>query len=200
MKNKLYLLIFILAFQSCLNMTEPEQQAEYIESYRSFNAELVDHFPKKVPNNWIHVSYGSPNHINEWYGGSTEFSLKIQITSKKKYERLKSLLEGKAKDIKNSADSCLLLVDSDENQNLPSCENYYPIPHGTIYDYDDKNEMWVKLEDCNIALIDYKSGIFIENEYLTSKETLPDKWKNGYSKGYAFNNKEQTIMYWLIIW
>ncbi len=199
MENKLYILILILALQSCLNLTDPEHQAEYIESYRSFDKELVDHFPKKIPNNWTHISYGSPEYINEW-SNTTGLSLKIQITAKEKFKRLKNQLEEEAKEIKNSVDSCLLIVDSKESQNTLNCNSYYPIPQETIFDYDDKNDKWLRLENCEIALLDYKSGIFIENKYLTAKETLPENWKNGYSKGYSFNNSKQTIMYWLIIW
>lgn len=180
-------------------MTEPEQQAEYIESYKSFDKEMVDHFPKKIPNNWTNVSYGGPKYINK-YSSTTQLILKIQITSKEKFDRLKNQLEKEAKVIKNSADSCLLIVDSKENQNLRICDSYYPIPQETIYDFDDKSDKWLRLENCEIDILDYKSGIFVKNKYLKSKEYLPKNWGNGYSKGYAFNNKEQTIMYWLIIW
>lgn len=199
MNNKFHILLLILTLQSCLNMTEPEHQAQYIESYKSFDNELVNHFPKKIPNNWNSTTYGSPKYINE-YNNTTELSLKIQITSKEKFDRLKNQLKKETKVIKNSGDNCFLIVDSKENQNLINCRNYYPIPRETIYDFDDKSEKWLRLENCEIALLDYKSGIFLENKYLTSKEYLPENWKNGYSKGYAFNNKEQTIKYWLIIW
>ena len=182
-----------------MNLTEPERQAEYIESYRTFPKELVDHFPKKIPNNWTHISYGSPEYINEW-SSTTGLSLEIQITSKEKFKRLKNQLGEEAKEIKNSVDSCLLIVDSKKSQNTINCNSYYPIPQETIFDYDDENDKWLRLENCEIALLDYKSGIFLESKYLTVKETLPENWKNGYSKGYAFNNKKQTIMYWLIIW
>jgi len=180
-------------------MTEPEHQAQYIESYKSFNKELISHFPKKVPNNCISATYGSPKYINE-YSSFTEFSLTIQISSKEKFEKLKSQLEKDAKVIKNSMDSCLIIVDSKENQNTMSCDKYYPIPQETIFEYDNKNDKRLRLENCEIALIDYKSGIFIKSKYLTRKESLPENWENGYSKGYAFNNNKQTIMYWLIIW
>lgn len=197
MKNILSILLLIMGLQSCLNMTDPKQQAEYIKSYKSFDKELVDHFPKKVPNNWTYLSYGSPDYINEW-SGTTGLSLEIQITSKEKFENLKNQLEKEVKVIKNSGDSCLLMVDSKENQTLINCNNYYPIPQETAYNFD--NDKWIRMADHEIALIDYKPGIFIKNKYLIPKENLPEKWKNGFSKGYAFNNKEQKIMYWLIIW
>lgn len=197
MKNKLCILLIILTLQSCLNLTDPEHQAQYIESYRSFEKELVSHFPKKIPNNWIQLSQGSPKYINE-YSSTTELSLKIQVISKEKFERLKKQLVKDAKVIKNSTDSCLLIVDSKENQNLTNCNIYFPIPQETLYDFEGNK--YLRQENCEVVLLDYKSGIFIKNEYLTEKEYLPENWRNGYSKGYAFDNSKQTIMYWLIIW
>ena len=62
------------------------------------------------------------------------------------------------------------------------------------------SDKWVNQENCEVALIDYKSGKFLKSEYLTTKEYLHENWRNGYSKGYSFDNSKQTIMYWLIIW
>ena len=191
--------MLLLTLQSCLNMTEPEFQAQYIESYKSFDKELVNHFPKKIPNNWISVVYGGPKYINK-YSSTTEFSLTIQISSKEKFEKLKNQLKKEAKVIKNSMDSCLIIVDSKENQNTMSCNRYYPVPQEAIFEYKNKNDGWIRLKNCEVALLDYKPGIFIKSKYLTRKENLPKDWENGYSKGYAFNNKKQTIMYWLITW
>lgn len=197
MKNGFYILILLLILQSCLNMTEPEHQAQYIESFKSFDKEMVSHFPKKIPNNWIHLSQGSPKYINE-YSSNAELSLEIRITSKKKFEELKKELIAIAKIVKISSDSCLLVVDSDEKQNLSNYDNYCPVPQETIYDFE--SDKWIRQENCEVAFIDYKSGKFVESKYLTVKEYLPENWRNGYSKGYSFDNSKQTIMYWLIIW
>lgn len=197
MKNGFYILILLLILQSCLNMTEPKHQAEYIEIYKSFDKEMVSHFPKKIPANWIHLSQGSPKYINE-YSSKAELSLEISITSKERFEELKKELIANAKIVKISSDSCLLVVDSDEKQNFSNCDNYYPIPQETIYDFESDKR--IKQENCEVALIDYKSGKFVVSEHLTVKEYLPENWRNGYSKGYSFDNCKQTIMYWLIIW
>ncbi len=199
MKNILYIFILLLTSQSCLNITDPEYQATYIESYNAFDKEMVDHFPKKIPNNCIKTSIGTPKNITE-YNNNAILILEIQIASKEKFEEQKSFLKKEGKFITNSFDSCLLIVDTKESQNIINCDSFHPIPQETIFYYDDKNDKRLRLESCEIALLDYKPGIFIENEFLKAKETLPEIWKNGYSRGYAFNNKEQTIMYWLIIW
>ncbi|MDZ7741013.1 MAG: hypothetical protein U5Q03_04505 [Bacteroidota bacterium] len=142
-----------------MNLTDPEHQAAYIESYRSFDKELVDHFPLKVPNNWTHVSYGAPHYINEWGEHCRETKeLKIRITCKNKFE-LKNQLTENVRIFKNSTDSCLLIVDSEENSSLIKCESFYPIPQETIYEYNDRNEEWIIVGNCEeIAILDYKPG------------------------------------------
>lgn len=199
MKTKLSIFILVLTLQSCLNVTDPMHQAQYIAIYKAFDNKLVSHFPKKMPNNWVATSYSSPENVSE-YMTTAELCLSIQIPSKEKFEELKKQLKKEAKVIKNSFDSCLLLVDSKENENSKNCNGLYPIPQQTIYDFDEMGNPALRLENTEVALLDYKSGKFLENKNLKAKETLPENWKNGYSKGYAFNNKEQIIMYWLIIW
>lgn len=135
MKNIFYILILLLIFQSCLNMTDTEHQAQYIETYNSFDKEMVSHFPEKIPSNWIHFSQASPKYISE-YSSNAELILEIKITSKEKFEELKKELCANAKIVKASSDSCFLLVDADERQNLSNYDNYYPIPQETIYDFE----------------------------------------------------------------
>ncbi len=178
-------------------MTDPEHQAQYIKCYKSFDKELVDHLPKKVPSNCFYTSYGSPEYINE-YSSSTNLIIEIRITSKEKFKRQKNALIADAKIVKKSSDNCLLVVDCEDNKNLPHCDVYYPIPQETIYDFE--SDKWIKQENCEVALIDYKPGKFVKSKYLTEKEYLPNNWRNGYSKGYSFDNSKQTITYWLIIW
>jgi len=197
MKNILSILLLFPVLQSCLNLTEPEHQAQYIECYKSFDKEMVGHFPKKVPNNCVATKFGTPEFINEYYS-STQLSLKVQVSSREKFENLKNQLGKEAKVILNSADSCLLIVNSKENQQLINCNSFYPVPQETVFAFN--KDKWIRMENCLIALIDYKPGIFIENKNLKPKETLPENWKNGFSKGYAFNKNEQTITFWLIIW
>jgi len=187
----------MLTLQSCLNLADPESQAQYIESYKSFDKEMVSHFPLKIPNNWIYLSPGSPKYLSK-YCGNIELSLIIQITSKGRFEKLKNQLEKNTKIIKSSFENCFLIVDSGDENFSASCNQYYPVPQETIFNF--KSDIWIKKENCEVALIDYKPGIFAESEYLTVKEYLPENWRNGYSRGYSFDNNKQTIMYWLIIW
>ena len=181
-------------------MNDPKTQGQYIESYKSFNKELVNHFPERLPNNFVAATFGSPKYISKRnnYAG---LNLTTKIASKEKFEELKKSLISEAKIVKESTDSCFLIISyTNEFNNVFNCNSITPIPLKALYDYDGKNDHWKILDNIEIALIDFQPGMFLDNKNLIRKEVYPENWKNGYSKGYSFNNKEQTIMYWLIIW
>ncbi len=153
MKKTLCLFVLMLTFQSCLNVIDPEHQAEYIHSYKSFDINLVNHFPRKIPNNWTMISYGTPDWIKDY--NSIDFILEIQVASEVKFEELRNQLKEKAQAIKNSTDSCLLIVNSKEGQSLMNCENCYPVPQESICKLDSCG--WIMKENCEVVLLDYQS-------------------------------------------
>lgn len=201
MKKLLYIII-LLSQVSCLNMVEPKHQAEYIEIYNSFDKELINHFPKKLPNNYIASGLMSPKMISSNYNYINIY-LKIQIPTRKKYELKKKSLIKKTNVTKNSDDKCLLVIKYDLrkidlNKDISNCDTLFPVPYEAVYDYNRDEEIYKKQKNNEIALIDYKPGKLMKD--LMIKENLPEKWRNGYSKGYTFNDKNQTITYWLVIW
>jgi len=199
-KKILYLLILI-GQTSCLNMVDPEEQIKYIEALNSFDKNLIDHFPKKIPNNAKSYSIASPKLINYDYNYINTY-LTIQIPSKNKYKTRKVKLLNESKLTIKSTDKCLLKINYDfdkkSEKNIPKCKNLIPIPYNILSNYNYKKETYENQDNIKIAVLNYKSGKVIEN--LREKSDLPEKWKNGYSKGYAFNDKNQTITYWLLIW
>ncbi|NPD48323.1 hypothetical protein [Lentimicrobium sp. S6] len=200
MKKILYISILTLIFGSCLNMNDPEMQGQYIESYKSFNQELVNHFPKKIPNNFVAAAFGSAKYINK-RNNYADLSLTIKIASKEEFIELKQLLIGEVKTVKEAMDSCFLIISySNELNKKYDCNSITPIPLTALYDYDGKIDDWKIQDNVEIAVIDFQPGVFLTNENLVAKVEYPEKWRNGFSKGYSFDNEEQTIMYWLIIW
>ena len=201
MKKLLYIIILISQV-SCLNMVEPKYQAEYIEIYNSFDKELINHFPKKLPNNYIASKLMSPKMISNDFN-YIDIYLKIQISSQKKYQIKKNNLIKKANIMKKADDSCLLIIKydwkkNDLNQDISSCDILFPVPYSAVYNYDRDKGIYKKQKKNEIAIIDYKPRKLMED--LIIKEKLPKNWKNGYSKGYTFNDNNQTITYWLVIW
>jgi len=181
-------------------MNEPKMQGQYIESYKSFNKELVNHFPKVLPNNFVAGGFGSPKYINE-RNNYADLYLKIRIAKKEKYEELKKTLENEVRTIKKSTDSCFLVISyTNEFNDVLDCNSFTPIPLDALYDFDGTTNDWKILNNVEIAIIDSKPGVFLNNGNLRKKDTYPENWGNGYSRGYSFDSEEQTIMYWLIIW
>lgn len=185
-------------------MNDPESQAKYIECYNSFDKEMVKHIPNKLPNNQISHGWAPPKYIDE-IGKYAGIHLTTKITSKKKYTESKRRLTKNAKHIGKSTDKCYYivktygeLVDTDIDTNY---KEFFPVPQYAVYntsgDYDTK---WSRQENRVVAILDCESGDYLNRKKLKSKESMPAEWENGYSKGYTFNDKEQTIMYWLIIW
>ncbi len=181
MKKTLFLLIIILSFHSCLNINDAKSQVGYFENKKSFDKELVRHFPKKLTNNFLESYYGGNN-----------FHLRILIKSSDKYRKLKKQLIKKSKIVKKSTDSCFQIITSKEKQKTFDFNELLPVPQDIISEFTSANEKRKMLNN-EIAFIDFKSGIY-------KKDSLTEKWKNGYSKGYAFDDIKQTITYWLIIW
>ncbi len=181
MKKKFFLLIIILSFHSCLNMNDAKSQVGYFENKKSFDKELVRHFPKKLTNNFL----------ESYYGGNNNFRLKILIKSSDKYRKLKKQLIKNSKIVKKSTDSCFQIITVKEKQKISDFNELLPVPQEIISEFTSKNEKRKMLNN-EIAFIDFKSEI-------SEKDRL-HKWENGYSKGYAFDDIEQTITYWLIIW
>ena len=54
--------------------------------------------------------------------------------------------------------------------------------------------------DMVLYIIDSKPGIYINKEYLPKDVCMPNKWRNGYSRGIAIDDTESIAIYWLEIW
>jgi len=180
MKKLFFILIVIFSFYSCLNMNDPKSQADYFDLKKSFDNELVKHFPKKLTNNFL----------KSQYIGGRNLYLKILIKSSDEYKELKRQLIKKSKITRKSTDSCFQIITIKKEQKISDLNELLPVPQEIMSELTGEKRKMINNE---IAFIDFKSGI-------SKKENNSGKLKNGYSKGYAFDDIEQTITYWLIIW
>ena len=55
-------------------------------------------------------------------------------------------------------------------------------------------------DDYRIYILESRPGEFMSKKYLTTKNKIPDKIKNGFSRGIAINENDKEIIYWLCIW
>lgn len=74
----------------------------------------------------------------------------------------------------------------------------YPIPNFIDYQEYTGEDFWD--ENFDIYVIDAKSGKFSEKYNLKPNPQMPNKWKNGFSRGITVNREKRIIVYWTVIW
>ena len=86
--------------------------------------------------------------------------------------------------------------------------NYYPIP---FFEKEEFAGIGINGENIYsnvntsglsngfvIYILDSKPGLFWKG--LKPNKYMPNEWENGYSKGVCINERENIIIYWVIIW
>lgn len=62
-------------------------------------------------------------------------------------------------------------------------------------------EKYIVPEDLKVYVIESVSGDYFANEVERStRYSLLEKWKNGYSRGIAISEKYNIVLFWLIVW
>lgn len=194
---------------SCINMNDPQKQSEYVEVYNLFDKSLVDHIPNKLPNNNISTTWSRPDYYLELgkysdIPNQSHISVLTKISDNEKYTELKRKYSENAKFINSTNDKCLGIIRTYEtdidNSIDTTCERIIPVPEFAIFEYGKNNEDWIKIENGDVIILDYKSGNYTGAKNIKPNMEMPKKIQNGYSKGLTFNNQKQTVEYWLIIW
>ena len=75
-----------------------------------------------------------------------------------------------------------------------------PIPSFQSYERDFGLNSKYLTDNHNLYVLEYKPGKYMDKEYLTSKNKLPEKWKNGFSRGIAINESQRELIYWTCVW
>lgn len=211
MKNLIKItVISSILFNSCLNMNEPADQAEYIEVYKQFDPALVDHIPSKLPSNNIHHSWTRL----DFYEGSGKYYdnidnhagifVKVITGGLENFNKLKTSFSSQAKYSFKSNDSCIVVIRTYENEiitdSITHCNEIYPVPEFASYEYSSDGGRWGRMIDNDILILDCSAGNYTKLDSIKPNKRMPLGWENGYSKGITFDNKKQTIQYWTIIW
>jgi hypothetical protein len=189
---------------SCLNMNDPKSQVNFISCRDSYDSTLVRFIPKKIPNNMISDEFSSLANLSD-YGDYTGINLTTKINNHKKYLEIKEQYIKQTQYIRNSQDTCLLVIRTygelhEDDNNANKCDKLLPVPQYAIYETNDSIKDWRRAKDEQIIILDFGSGDFAKRKKLKQRKDLPVKWSNGYSTGITANDKKQTIMYWLIVW
>jgi hypothetical protein len=137
------------------------------------------------------------------------------IEEKKLNEILEKIKKTSIAKYSSTAD-CLLIVnrfetfETDDKLEVPKidstkleneCEvDLLPIPNFIDYHYLNKKNDLKLDEDFEIYVLESDRGNHFETFKLGQAPQMSTKWKNGYSKGIAVNEKKKTVIFWSIIW
>jgi hypothetical protein len=200
-------LLIIMIFHSCIDLSKDRNYTNYL-SY--FGDSLTSHFPKKYTSMITGYSYSvdTVGHFN-----TEELSLVLYKANQKIAEIKQKYQNNKIYDIN---DKCIIVVNDflDKNNLIlhqykeyqskfsKNCEDkYVVIPNFWSNDYADNTTKSKLDKNFKYIIIDSKVG---ENVYSSKinfyQSYMPSIVRHGYSKGIAFNEKEDVIIYWLVLW
>jgi hypothetical protein len=195
---RIFLVFISLIFITSCASEEEKRAKEYLENYvkakNEFNHDLTDHFPNTLKSNrQLSVGYpagaygnGMANIIYSQEVDSTEFRTTIRKLNLNKIQALKP------------TDSLFIIIG--DTLDYRQKTNGIPIPSFESYERDFGLNSKYLTENHRIFILEYKSGKFMEEKYLTSNKNLPKKWKNGFSRGIATNEEENELIYWICVW
>lgn len=166
----------------------------YSHGLSAFPPELVDHFPRRIAKpKRVYVRY--PFGAQE--AGMAFMLLSHQVDSAEFYT-IKSELKLNKFKAHRPADSIFIIVGDtvDYSNNTLGI----PIPSFKSFERDFELNSKYLPEYYKLYVTEYKSGKYLEEEFLTSGNNLPQKWRNGFSRGLATNEKNLELIYWLCVW
>jgi len=175
-----------------------------------FPSKFVDHFPDKIKAG----TYGYVLDTTTLYD-HVRLTLKVKI-SKDSIDAFIAHLEKLSLKKYEASDSCLLVVNQYTNKSnwfdafkayrdeimFTKCQrNNYPVPNFWNEEILQSEKNLCKLPDeYNLYLIEAKSGIHWNQKYCTDGLYMPNEWRNGFSRGVAFDATNAIALYWFIIW
>ncbi len=179
---------------------------EYILYLRSFDKQLVNHFPKDENTPFLACYISKNNKPLELYTLETN-------CSEKQIKRLKK----KSIEFYSDADTCLNLIGrfidetgfyfinkdsiNIDSLNYDCFKNKYPIPKINFGDdYFTETTKTNLTSDFIFYVFEAKKGMFFDREYYPNSDFMPKEWEHGYSRGVAISEKQMIIISWIVIW
>ena len=218
-------IILVISLYSCKSITgQRNLENKYSQSLSFFADTLVSHFPKSLECATFSTDVlGKADKIKYYF---RTFTIECyQKYSDQEYDRIQILVDSLSKKTYVANDSMLLLlftyqdkleVDdylftdqaSPEKKRMVMTnfeqDSCLPIPFfrdkssDTMYTgstYSGLKEGFI------LHVFDAQPGIFLPKELLyDSSECLPEKWRHGFSRGEALNEKEKEVIFWIVVW
>ena len=211
---KLLLYLALTALISCgRTNSHNESNTKVLNDHKAkFPDELTDHFPLTIETSDVNIVCNTNQKKNDVGLYLYEYNLDqddIQLLVKR--------LRSKAVRSYPSTAPCLLVVNRFEAK--ASYENVAPVsitdstlierecytnllPVANFISYQKSQAGYATAlgKGFTIYVLDAKPREESEEYPLAPSHQMPGKWKNGYSKGIAVNEKEGTVIYWAVIW
>jgi hypothetical protein len=207
-------LFFFIFLTSCNSQNKNSDEKYYLKSKAEFDTFLVSHFPQSLSTS-SRIITNSKNVDKNDVG----FMLVERNVSEMSFDSIVKSLEAKKYTKYLSSVECLLVVNSYETiktyeertepellENLrikQDCkEGLLPIPNFIEYNIASSLEFNKEnyLKDFEIYILESKSGNHFKEFNLKPNAQMPVNWQNGYSKGFAVDKLNKTVIYWGIIW
>ena len=219
MKKTLIIIGLCFFFAGC---NQNEKEKDYMEwrlgeaskSYKEdlnkleIPAKLLSHFPAEITKLPIMLRIPGAEISNEIIR-TVLYEFDVE---RSKIDSIVAILESKKVQNYLPSDSNLIVIKQKvlRKEDYKKVEVIHPIPFFETYSFSHPEDV-VKTED--IYSETSKSGLskdfkiyVLESEKgkywkgLEPANYMPKEWENGYSKGIAINEKNKTIIYWVVIW
>lgn len=186
------ILVYCFTLTGC-NKSNPHLinvNQDYKRFKSKFESKFIDHFPEKITAIENYVICNTNVKENE-----VGLILAETNVSETTIDSISKIIKSNFIVTYSNKDSCLLKINNVKYNN--SCNKQdMPVP-----DLENMAGMKSFLGNTfEIYVIEAKSGVFSENFKLKPSLKMPEKWVNGYSKGYALDKKKNTIIYWFVMW
>lgn len=204
---KLHLIFFALVFVlSCQDKSaqSPKRKVDYLQLIEEYPKGLTIHFPKQKELksdyvlNYTYLSRFSPS--------------QLIVKQKESKSRIDSLISNSRKIVysdtsyyivnKYVRDSNILSITNNYGQFKTQIEHQRAVPIPNFYKLSDFDEKSYNLLNRSYAiyLVEAEPKQCCSEKFHQGTWHMPEVWKDGFSRGYAINLEDETVIYWLVIW
>jgi len=196
----------LIVVLSCKDKSAKRTNAKvgYLQVLEEHPKGLIAHFPKEKEMKSYYVSQ---------YTYLSKYSpSQLIVKQKESKAKIDSLISVSIKIIysdtsyyivnKYLRDSNILSITNNYKQFKTQIEHQGAVPIPNFYDVNDFDGKSYNLlnKSYTIYLIEAESKKCCAEKFHQGNWHMPDVWKDGFSRGYAINLKDDSVIYWLVIW
>lgn len=229
-KRNLILLIIIVSSLTCCNYSRINQHlvianSNLNELKKSFGADflksdLLSHFPNQIKDTTNFKMFASSPCCPPSYKHSAQFG-KIYLICKKDSLTEIGLKNNSLFKSHYSVDSNIIINQTELRRDMfpvekcnKSFDNKFPIPYFESYDFNLGEKEFEKIingekywdyvhtipSDLEVYVIQAEAGNFWKENCNENRPEILKEWKYGYSKGVAFSEEKDIMVYWAMVW